>query len=419
MFMKNLMMKISTMLAMVALLVIVFGVSSCKKDDEPEPDPVIVLDGYYVKGSVTAYTDFNSKAMMKVTRNEVTQEDRASLLELYLPIKAGAAGFSIVKVAGSARTTYGPMLGFGVVTNPTNDEPKTGAFQRGAVSGTSATVFTVPEDGFYHVVFDYELNIAVIARVHWGIIGAATPSGWGSSTDLTESAFNPTTMSWTITNMELRGGDWKFRYSNGWKIELDTNIDLGGGKKGVKVNTNFGGAANLLVPGGANIVNDDPGVYTFNFAYTLGTGYVATLTKTGGLPLTNWTGVQCDAVGTGVSADNPNAIPDPSSWGWGNVLVADNAGVPVVAGDKYTWTWTGIILEAGEGFKVRTLNGVAPPVGGANFDAGYSALDVAASTPKIVDNGGNLQATEKKSYTITLVIDAADNDSKTITIIEN
>ncbi len=149
------------------------------------------------------------------------------------------------------------------------------------------------------------------------------------------------------------------------------------------MNTNFGGAANLLVPGGANIVNEDPGVYTFNFAYTLGTGYVATLTKTGGLPLTNWTGVQCDAVGTGVSASNPNAIPDPSSWNWGNVLVADNAGVPVVSGDMYTWTWTGITLEAGEGFKVRTLNGVAPPVGGANFDAGYSALDVAASTPKI------------------------------------
>lgn len=418
--MKNLMMKISTMLAMVALFVLVFGVSSCKKDEEPTPDPVIVLDGYYVKGSVTAYADFNSKAMMKVTRNEVTQENRASLLELYLPIKAGAAGFSIVKVAGSTRTTYGPMAGFGVVTTPTNDEPKTGAFQRGAVSGTSTTVFTVPEDGFYHVVFDYELNIAVVARVHWGLIGAATPSGWGSSTDLTESAFNINTMSWTISNMELRGGDWKFRYSNGWKIELDTNLDLGGGKKGVKVNTNFGGAANALVPGGDNIVNADPGIYTCTMTYTLGTGYVATMTKTGSLPLTNWTGVVCDAVGTGVSADNPTAtVPDPSSWGWGNRLIADNTGIPVVAGDLYTWTWTGIILEANEGFKLRTLDGVAPPSGGANFDAGYTALNVAASTPLIVDNGGNLQATTKGSYTITLIIDAADNDSKEIIIIAN
>ncbi len=418
MSMKNLMIKISTMLMMVAVLAIAMGTSSCKKDEETPVPPVVVLDGYYVKGSVTAYADFNSKSMMKVTRNEVTQENRASLLELYLPIKAGADGFTITKVAGSVQTVYGPALGFGVVTTPTNDEPKV-PFQRGAVTPGATTKFTVPEDGFYHVVFDFDLNIAVVARVHWGLIGAATPSGWGNSTDLTESAFNINTMSWTISNMELRGGDWKFRYSNGWKIELDTNIDLGGGKKGVKVNTNFGGAVNALVPGGANIVNADPGVYTCLMTYTLGTGYVATMTKTAGLPLTNWTGVACDAVGTGVSADNPTAIPDPSSWGWGNQLIADNAGIPVVTGDLYTWTWTGIILEAAEGFKVRTLNGVAPPSGGANFDAGFTALNVAASSPNIVDAGGNLSATVKGSYTITLKIDAANNDNKEIIIIAN
>lgn len=356
---------------------------------------------------------------MKATPNEVTMQLRSSLLELYIPIRAGSDGFCIVKIAGSTRTTYGPMAGFGVITTPTTLEPKTGAFQRGTVSGTSTAVFTVPEDGFYHVVFDYELNIAVVARVHWGLIGAATPAGWGSSTDMTESAFNINTMNWTISNMELRGGDWKFRYSNGWKIELDTNIDLGGGKKGVKVNTNFGGAANALVPGGANIVNADPGIYTCTMTYTLGTGYVATMTKTGGLPLTNWAGVVCDAVGAGVSADNPTAIPDPSSWNWGNRLISDNAGVPVKTGDLYTWTWTNIILEADQGFKVRTLNGVAPPSGGANFDAGYAALNVGASTNKIVDNSGNLQATIKASYTITLKIDAANNDNKEIIIIAN
>lgn len=415
--MKNLMMKISTMLTMVALLALVFGVTSCSDDDDPVTPPVIVLDGYYVKGAACAYTDFNEKAMMKVTRNEVTQENRASLLELYIPLKAGTAGFNVVMVAGSTTKVYGPGADFAVVANPTNDEPKV-PFQRGSLIET-ATMFNVPEDGMYHVVIDYDLMKVAVMRVHWGIIGAATPSGWGTSTDLTESAFNATTMSWTISNMELRGGDWKFRYSNGWKVELDTTIDVGGGKKGVKVNTNFGGAVNALVPGGANIVNADPGIYTCTMSYTLGSGYTATMTKTGSLPLTNWTGVQCDAVGTGVSADNPNAIPDPSSWGWGNVLVADNGGIPVVAADLYTWTWTGIILEAGEGFKVRTLNGVAPPSGGANFDAGYTALNVAASSPNIVDAGGNLSATVKGSYTITLKIDAANNDAKEIIIIAN
>jgi len=319
-------------------------------------------------------------------------------------------------VAGNVKTTYGPGADFAEVTAPTTDEPKV-PFWRGSYTET-ATKFTVPADGMYHVVIDTELGKVAVVPVHWGIIGAATANGWGGSTAMTESAFDLNTMTWTITDTELRGGDWKFRYSDSWKVELDTTIDIGGGNIGVKFNTNFGGAVNALVPGGANIVNAAPGVYTITMSYTLGTGYVATATKTGDLPLTNWDGVVCDAVGTGVSADNAAAIPDPSSWGWGNVLVADNNGEPVKAGDTYTWTWTNIILEANEGFKVRTLNGVAPPAGGANFDAGYTAVDVANSSANVVDLGGNLGVSVKGPYTITLVIDAADNDSKTITITE-
>ena len=119
----------------------------------------------------------------------------------------------------------------------------------------------------------------------------------------------------------------------------------------------------------------------------------------------------------GVSIDNPTAIPDPSGWGWGNVVVADNNGVPTQAGDVYTWTWTSIILEANEGFKLRTLNGVAPPSGGANFDVGYSAINTANSTSNLVDDGsGNIVVSTKATYNITLTIDAANNDVKEITI---
>jgi hypothetical protein len=414
--MKKRFQTLAMLFSVFALIIMAYSFTSCKKD-EPTPPPVIVLDGIYVKGPVTAYADFNENAMMSITRNEVTQTDRATLYELYIPIKAGAAGFNIVTVAGSVQTVWGPGAVFGVIDPGTTDEPKV-PFQRGDLAVT-ANVFTVPADGMYHVMIDTELGKVAIVPVHWGIIGAATPDGWGTSTQFTESAFNLNTMTWTIDNMELRGGDWKFRYSNGWNVELDTTLDVGGGKKGVKVNTNFGDSPSTLIPGGANIVNADPGVYSFVFSYTLGSGYTATLTKTGNLPLTNWTGVVCDAVGTGVSIDNPAAIPDPSSWAWGNVLVADATGIPVVTGDLYTWTWTGIILEANEGFKVRTLNGVAPPSGGANFDAGFSALNVAASAAEIVDMGGNLSATTKGSYTITLKIDAANSDGKEIIIVKN
>jgi hypothetical protein len=405
--------KFMTLILLAGLVVF----SSCKKDDEEDDTPpVVILDGIYVKGAATAYTDYNTNALMTVTRNEVNQTERASLYELYIPLKANE-DFQIVEVAGATKTAYGPGGDFAIVANPTTDEPKDSDIWRGSVE--EGATFQVPAEGMWHVVVDMDLMIATLCQVHWGVIGAATPDGWGTSTVLTESAFDPMTMSWSINDMELRDGDWKFRYSNGWKIELDTTLDIGGGDKGVKVNTNFGGAVDALVPGGDNIINDAPGVYTIEMDYTLGDGYTATLTKTGDLPLTDWNGVVCDAVGTGVSADNPNAIvPDPSGWAWGNKLLADNAGVPTVNGDVYTWTWTGIIIEANEGFKLRTEDGVAPPVGGANFDVGYANLDTDASSDKVIDLDNNLGVNEKGAFNITLVIDAANSDEKTITIVE-
>jgi len=384
--MKNAIFNKTVKVSWLIMLAVLVSFSSCKKDPVVVT-PAIVLDGIYVNGAATASSDFSAKQMMKVARNEVTQADRAKLFELYIPIKAGTAGFNIVEVKGSTKTVYGPDADFAVVTTPTNDEPHSGVFSRGTAV-VSANKFTVAKDGFYHVVIDMEVHKIVVAEVHWGLIGAATPNGWGGSTDLTESAFNISKMSWTIRNMELRGGDWKFRYSNGWKIELDTAFDLGGGNKGIKVNTNLGDAVATLIPGGANIVNAAPGIYTIDLTYELGIGYKATATKTADLPLTNWTGVICDAVGSGVSVDNASAIPDPSSWGWGNKLLAD--GAPTKNGDVYTWTWTNITLEANEGFKLRTENGVAPTSGGANFDAGFSAVDVANSSTNVADNGGNL-----------------------------
>jgi hypothetical protein len=405
--------KLNLKLMAMLFLASIMTFTSCKKDeDETETDPVVVLDGYYIKGAATAYTDFNEKAMMAVTRNEVTQTERASLLELYIPVKA-TDGFNIVKVAGSKHTTYGPGADFADVTQGTNDEPKV-TFQRGTLAET-ANKFTVPADGMYHVAIDFDLMKVVVVPVHWGVIGAATPNGWGGSTAMTESAFDLKTMTWNLSGMELHGGDWKFRYSEGWKVELDTTFDDGAGNIGVKVNTNFGGAIDALVPGGANIVNSDPGVYDMSIAYTLGSGYSATATKTGGLPLTNWTGVICDAVGTGVSADNTSAIPDPSSWGWGNKLLAD--GAPVKNGDVYTWTWTNITLEANEGFKLRTEDGIAPTTGGNNFDAGLEAVDHANSSANVDPaTTGNLMVTVKAVYTIVLTIDAGDSDKKVITI---
>ena len=398
------------------LLALITIVSSCKKDDNNTPTP-LVEDGIYVKGAGTALTDLDAKGIMKVTKNEKIQKDRSTLLELYVAVKAGADGFNIVKVSGSTQTVYGPGTDFAKVATADidNEEPKDGLW-KGSYAETT-TPFTVPEDGLYHVVIETELGKVTIAKVNWGLIGAATPGGWGESTAFTAPTFDLNTMTYTLENIELRQGDWKLRYSNGWKILIDTTVDLGEGKVGVNVNTNFGGAVDALVAGGDNIINDDPAVYSVSFVWTLGSSYALTLTKTGDLPGTNWTGVVLDIVGDGVSADNTTAYSDTSSWHWGNAMVADNDGIPTVTGQLYEWNWSGVILVNDAGFKVRTLNGVAPPTNGANFDAGLEAVDHANSSANVApETEGNLSVTTAGTYNIKMVIDAANNDAKTITI---
>jgi hypothetical protein len=96
-------------------------------------------------------------------------------------------------------------------------------------------------------------------------------------------------MTFEATNVTMTKADYKFRYSDGWKVVIDPDLDLGGGVVGVRVNTNFGGAVNALVPGGANIANETSGKYTAKMVWKLGEGYTATMTRTGDLDLFNYT----------------------------------------------------------------------------------------------------------------------------------
>lgn len=150
-------------LSAAALLLLMSAVMvSCKDDDDPPP-PAFVEDGLYVVGAGTALTDYDIKGLLKSTRNEVGQVDRATLMEIFVAVKAGADGFNIKKVAGSTRTTHGPGSDWAVVgeADRIGDEPKLD-FWRGTLAVTE-TKFTVPADGLYHVVIDTELGkVAVI-----------------------------------------------------------------------------------------------------------------------------------------------------------------------------------------------------------------------------------------------------------------
>jgi hypothetical protein len=361
-------------LAFIAALAVMTFATSCKEEDEPTP----VEDGIYVKGAGTALTDFDAKGLMKPTKNEVGSVDRPSLYELYVAVKGGADGFNIVIVTGGEPVVYGPGADFDFVelVDRITDEPKTADLWRGSYSVTD-TKFTVETDGLYHVVIDTELDIVTLAKVEWGIIGGATQNGWGGSTALTSSAFDLNTMSFTGTDIILTAGDFKFRYSDGWKIVLDGEV--------VRVNTNFGGTVAALVPGGANIANTVVGKYTITVTWNLDGGTTATVTKTGDYtPPAYPSAMYIVGSATAYGWDAPGTYP--------NALMHKCAGGAPTEGIF----WKICYLTGGEGFKLAANGWGDPNLGFGDVDE-YDATGVTVS-----DAGGNMSVATSGMYIVVL-----------------
>ncbi len=360
------------------LLLAIFAFASCEKDDDGGGTP-LVEDGVYVFGAGTGVTEYTINGLMKVTKNEVGQADRAGLYELYIAVEAGQGGFNIGIVTGGQPKVYGPGVDFAEVleANKINDEPR-GWFARGSLAETTDK-FTVPESGLYHIIYDQTLNKVAVARVEWGIIGGATVAGWGGSTALPlEGTFSKTAMTFKATEVILTVGDFKFRYSNGWKIVLDGEV--------VRVNTNFGGTVNALVPGGDNISNTVNGYYTVKVMWTLAGGTTAEVTKT--------------------SDYTPPTYPAAmyisgaaSAYGWAEPATDANAIMHKCAGGAPTEGifWKICYLEAGAGFKLAAAGWGEPNLG----FAGVNEFDANGVTVT-ADNDGNMSVATSGMYMIVL-----------------
>lgn len=239
----------------------------------------------------------------------------------------------------------------------------------------------------------------------WTIIGSAV-GGWNLENDQ-PMKYDASTETYYL-DVDMKPGEFKFRApqkdpSNPWANNYGLNKDnseLIDNGKGVSLKAD---GSNVKVSGGNYTVRFNVKDEIFDIKQNSAAEY------------TDWTKAKLDAVGTGVSEDNGKATKDGSAWNWGNVLVADNDGLPTKDGALYTWTWEGIILEANEGFKLRTLNGEATS-NGIGFDVGFGNVDAENSSDKVVDNGGNISVSEKGAYNITLTIDAVNGDVKKIII---
>ena len=118
--------------------------------------------------------------------------------------------------------------GFKFCTQPNWDGTNYG----GAFFGESEdNIMMTQEAGFYQVDVDLSAKTYTLSPFNIGIIGNATPSGWGADTDMT---YNPTERCWELKNVELTDGEMKFRHTNDW-------------------NLNWGGPLDALVHDGDNI----------------------------------------------------------------------------------------------------------------------------------------------------------------------
>lgn len=72
--------------------------------------------------------------------------------------------------------------------------------------------------GYYRVRANPTAGTWSADPVSWGIIGAATPTGWGSDTDLT---YNSSTGKLEIASIALVPGAFKFRGNNAWSNGFD------------------------------------------------------------------------------------------------------------------------------------------------------------------------------------------------------
>lgn len=114
----------------------------------------------------------------------------------------------------------------------------------GAAAGLS-----VPEPGYYELTADLNTNKWTATKTTWGIIGDASPGGWGADTQMT---YDPVTQVWTATLDMIHNGSFKFRANGAWSIDFGIDAD---GKLKYADNPFFGyngTLSNLTVPEDGN-----------------------------------------------------------------------------------------------------------------------------------------------------------------------
>lgn len=265
--MKSKLMRINMLWMLIAAL---FLSVSCDDDDDDTTTPApVVLDGYYAVGT-SVFTETMATAgkfgagVIEGAGFAATPRD--SMYQKFMFVSS-TGNFLIKQQKGAQVITWG-IQGSLTTTGDT-------------ISGTLAqngSAISVGSDGFYFVIADLPtMKIHMLKVSSWGVIGDATPDGWGSDQDLTQVVLDKEKGEWKIEDVLMRAGSFKFRYNNQWTYVIT---------EGAPAFTNIGGSLTDLTTGGANISmpEDKEGIYTltlkfeFGGKFTLDTLRTATIT---------------------------------------------------------------------------------------------------------------------------------------------
>ena len=289
----------------ILLVSLIIILNSCLKGDE---SLINVADGIYIKGKSTAFIHFDANGLMKPAINEADGQLRAGLNEIFIAISSGSEGFNIIEVKDKAQTVYGPLSNDNIILTGENGQIY-GTIQKG-IFGPDPGVFTVPENGVYHVIIDKQTSTFVISPVsEISFYSHAIGEAWSDTEIPLNNSFDKSNMIFEITGLDLTESEFRFRYGHGDKIEIISNE--------VKVYTSFGGVFSgtlpgfelSMIPGGNNYLLDKAkeGTYTLNIIWTVGKGFAAQMTETSSSSYPE----KLFMVGDGISS-----LSGEDAWNW-------------------------------------------------------------------------------------------------------
>ncbi len=360
------------------LLVFALVFTSCKKKDNNQ-NVNLVEDGYYLVGGSAPIDSMVLKNMLEqgyVEGEGFAAVAQDGLYQKYVYLTANGGGFVIKQQAGAQRIVWGMDGNWTQVRGDT--------VMKAAIKQDGGN-FTVPKDGLYLVVVDFPRSMLYMLRVEkWSVIGDATDGGWSddSQQEMTEVSLDKDGGQWKIENLSLRPANFKFRFNHWWTYYFaDTAAEANGDPKFF---TNLGGSLDELTPGGANIQNDVPGIYTVTLNYTYGGKFTATLEKTGDLNPDDISGDTISIIGGGIGYRENGQ--DVMVAGW-----SEDIDMTYQGENNYVYTFVrdSVILPAGSEFKLRKNHDWGTNWGAGNTTTAGDNQDI-SGTDNFVSNSNKI-----------------------------